>query len=186
MNQLMDRVQQAAILTKLVASLRSQGSWCGETHIQKAVFFLQELTRVPFGFHFVLYEYGPFSFELRDELAAMRADYLLDLEVFESYGPKYHATRRAIRLQDKFPKTLAHFGPRIRFVAENVGSSYVDRLERLSTAYYLKIKEKRESSFEERAKRLVEIKSHIPLDLAIKSVVEAENLCDDWCQSRGS
>ena len=111
MNQLMDRVQQAAILTKLVASLRSQGSWYGETHIQKAVFFLQELTKVPFEFRFVLYEVGPVSFKLRDELAAMRTDYLLELEVFESYGPKYHPTRRAIRLQGKFPKTLAHFGP---------------------------------------------------------------------------
>lgn len=180
----MDRVQQAAVLTKLIASLRCYGSWCGETHIQKAVFFLQELTEVPFEFRFVLYEYGPFSFELCDELAAMRADYLLDLEVFESYGPKYLATRRAFRLQERFPKTLAHFGRRIDFVAQQIGSSYVGRLERLSTAFYLRMRDHKDISHRELAEQLVNIKNHVPFDLALEAAIESEKLFNRWLQYR--
>ena len=59
----MDRLRRAAILTQLVGNLRREGSWCGETHVQKATFFLQELMEVPLGFNFVLNKHGPFSFD---------------------------------------------------------------------------------------------------------------------------
>ena len=41
----MNRIQRAAILTGLVNALRERGSWCGETHIQKAVFFSKNLQK---------------------------------------------------------------------------------------------------------------------------------------------
>jgi hypothetical protein len=70
----MKRQKRDAILLELIDKLERRGSWCGETHIQKATFFLQEMLRVPMDFGFILYKHGPFSFELRDELTAMRAD----------------------------------------------------------------------------------------------------------------
>jgi uncharacterized protein YwgA len=62
----MKEAQNRAILVTLIKSLRSKGSWCGETHIQKAAFFLQQLTGVPIDFDFILYKHGPFSFDLRE------------------------------------------------------------------------------------------------------------------------
>jgi hypothetical protein len=59
----------------------------GETHMQKATFFLQELIKVPLGFEFLLYKHGPFSFDLRDELTFMRAQGFLRLEPQYPYGP---------------------------------------------------------------------------------------------------
>jgi len=56
----MDRLQKAALITRLLQNLRSKHSWCGETHIQKAAFFAQELMEVPLGFEFILYKHGPF------------------------------------------------------------------------------------------------------------------------------
>ena len=73
----MQRLARASLLTRLIAGLREAGSWCGETHIQKAMFFLQELMHVPFEFKFILYRYGPFSFDLRYELTAISADGML-------------------------------------------------------------------------------------------------------------
>jgi len=70
----MDRLRRAALLTQLIERLRRRGSWCGETHVQKATLFLQDLTRIPMGFDFILYKHGPFSFDLRDELTSLRAD----------------------------------------------------------------------------------------------------------------
>ena len=47
----MKRSQKLALLTLLNREMLSRGSWCGETHIQKATFFLQELLGVDAGFN---------------------------------------------------------------------------------------------------------------------------------------
>ena len=60
----MDRLRRAALLTRLIQRLRDRGSWCGETHLQKASLLLQDLTGVPLGFDYILYKHGPFSFDL--------------------------------------------------------------------------------------------------------------------------
>ncbi len=106
----MDRLRNAALLTRLIEGLCSNGDWYGETHVQKTTFFVQELMGVPLGFRFILYKHGPFSFGLRDELTALRADGMLELEprtygaqqtvgtrsIFESKeGPPNHSSRWA-------------------------------------------------------------------------------------------
>ena len=176
----MNRIQKAAILTRLVSALRERGSWCGETHIQKAVFFLQELTNVPFGFRFVLYEYGPFSFDLRGELTGLQADYFLDLEVFEAYGPKFFATRRGDKLQARFPNTLRRFGPQIDFVASKLGNAHVGKLERLSTAFFITINNPQLESVEGRAEELRRIKSHVSEELAVDAVNLSDIISKEW------
>src|ERR1035441_4963526 len=75
--RIMKHGQRMAVLTLLDREMLAKGSWCGETHIQKATYFLQELLGVDLGFEFVLYRHGPFSFELRDELSSMQADDIL-------------------------------------------------------------------------------------------------------------
>lgn len=92
----MNRLKKDALLCELADQLRHSGSWCGETHVQKATYFLQELRRVPLEFEFVLYRHGPFSFDLRDELTAMRADGFLDLSERGPYGPSLVPTRMSM------------------------------------------------------------------------------------------
>ena len=41
----MDRIERAAVISCLADKLWCQESWCGETHIQKAVYVLHELKR---------------------------------------------------------------------------------------------------------------------------------------------
>ena len=90
----MDRMRTAALLTRLMEELRNKESWCGETHVQKVAFFAQELTGIPMNFEFILYKHGPFSFDLRDELTALRADGLLKLETQWPYGPRISPTQQ--------------------------------------------------------------------------------------------
>ena len=47
----MNRLERATILVTLIEKLSMEGSWCGETHVQKATYFLQELMGVPLGFN---------------------------------------------------------------------------------------------------------------------------------------
>ena len=44
---------------------------------------------MPAGYEFVLYLHGPFSFDLRKELANLSAGLVLDLESHERYGPSF-------------------------------------------------------------------------------------------------
>ena len=173
----MGRMKNAALITKLVERLRDQESWCGETHVQKAVYFLQHLMDVPLGFSFILYKHGPFSFELRDELTALRADNLLTLEHDPRYSPRIAATRQSKYIQDRFPKTLARYDSRISFVARRLGPKGVVQLERLGTALYVKLEAEKPAV--QRVRRIMTLKPHIAEHEASRAVREVDEILSD-------
>ncbi len=156
----MDRMQRAGLLTRLIEELREKGSWCGETHVQKATFFAQELAEIPLGFNFILYKHGPFSFDLRDELTALRADGLLELETQESYGPRISPTPQSEYIKSLYPMTLEKYGPAVEFVTNQLSDKGVIELERLATAFYVSLPAE-ETSVDERSTRLTALKPHI-------------------------
>ena len=172
----MNRSRVIGVITHLAEMLRSKGSWCGETHLQKAVYFLQELLGVPTGFEFILYKHGPFSFDLRDELMAMRAEGFLALRVREEpYGPSLIPTKRSARLRDRYPKTLHQFRKQIHFVAEQLGGKGASELERLATALYVTLKHPNEST-QNRADALKQVKVHLSPAQAKSAVRSVEEL----------
>lgn len=130
----MNRLERAAVVTDLVGKMEAGGSWCGETHIQKAVYFLQRLLKMSLGYEFILYRYGPFSFDLRQDLAEMRADDLLGLAYRSSYGPSHYPTEYGNAIRARFTK--AENEAAIAFVVANLSSKGVLDLEALATALY--------------------------------------------------
>src|SRR5919204_6560345 len=117
----MKRLQRAALLTELVEQMRAHDSWCGETHLQKATFFLQELLGVDLDYDFVLYKHGPFSFDLRDELGNFVSDKLIRYQPqVPPYGPRIAVTEEGAAVQEIYPKTVARHSDQIAFVAEKL------------------------------------------------------------------
>ncbi len=172
----MDRMRNGVVLTKLMEELRAQGSWCGETHVQKAMFFVQELMNVPTQFEFILYKHGPFSFDLRDELTALRADRLMEIEP-QSYGAKLVPTERSQYVRKYYGKTAARYASAISFVAERLGKRGVTELERLGTAFYVSRRSKDSgASVNDRANRIIELKPHISAVQALQAVEEVDRL----------
>ena len=169
----MKEEQNRAVLMTLIKSLRGKGSWCGETHIQKAAFFLKKLTHVPIDFDFILYKHGPYSFDLHDELSIMRAFELLDLEVSYPYGPRFADTDMGNNLLKRFPKMPAQYQKQIAFIADQLGDKGVTELERLATAYYVTL-DNPDSDQEARAKAIVDLKPHIKLDAARQAVCDVD------------
>jgi len=173
----MNRLQQAAFLTELADHLLSNGSWCGETHVQKATYFLQTLLDVPLGFDFILYKHGPYSFELSDELTALRADYLLELRVkFPSYGPSLVPTETSAGLRQRHPITVGKYARDIEFVARAFGEKGGTQLERPSTGLFGSHQLGLTASAEDRARRLNELKPHVTLEQAREAVGEVDRL----------
>lgn len=176
----MKRLQRAAVLVSLIEAMQENESWCGGTHIQKACYFLQELLDVPFGFRFTLYRYGPFSFDLNDELSALRADEFLDLYVRDpQYGPCYRPGELSEKLEKNYPKTIRRHGDKVTFVAETVGSKGVSELERLATALYVRMNDDDELSVEDAAKVVRRYKPHIPMPFALSAVEEVDDICTE-------
>lgn len=168
---MMKRLQREAVLLSLIKEMKAKGSWCGETHIQKATYFLQELLRVPTGFEFMLYKHGPFSFDLSDEITAMRADALLQYQPRIPYGPSLFPTEESREFLEQFPKTLSSYAKEIQFIAEKIGKLGVADLERLATALYVTLNP--DGMEKSREFRITELKPHIKVDeasLAVKSV----------------
>jgi uncharacterized protein YwgA len=161
----MNGLQRASILLSLVENLRERGSWCGETHIQKSTYFLQELLEVPLEFEFILYKHGPFSFDLSDEITAMRADALLRLQPQpHPYGPSLIPDEGTESIKKRFAKTQKKYARKVEFVADKLRNSGVANLERYATALYVIQESNRTSDAESRASRIHDLKPHISIE----------------------
>ena len=155
-----------------------RGSWCGETHIQKATLFLQDMMGVDSGFEFILYRHGPFSFDLRYELSSMQADSLLELTVRrEGYGPTYVPTRFSETYLERFPKTTSRYMRQVEFVADELSEKGVAELEKLATAFFILDREGI-IPIGKRAQRLVDLKPHISLSDARSACEQVDLLIE--------
>ena len=163
------------MVSALVKKMRDKDSWAGETHIQKCVLFLQKMTKIPLGYEFVLYKHGPYSFDLRSELAEMRARLYLDVEPRSGYGPSFtlgHWGKKAA-------ETPLRYGDAVEFVCNEISTKDVRWLERISTAFFIQSEpDNSELNSVEVAKRVIELKPHISFGEARVAVSEVAGLRD--------
>jgi uncharacterized protein YwgA len=169
----MERLQKASILLTLNEELRKAGSWAGETHMQKATYFLQIVMNVPLDFDFIMYKHGPFSFDLRDELTSMRAQGFFHLEPQYPYGPVLLTGDKGGLLKSAYRQTTEKYLTKIRFVAQKIGSKTVAELERTATALYVTFNE---PANRDRVRRLTTLKPHIELQDAEAAVSEVDEI----------
>jgi uncharacterized protein YwgA len=162
----MKRIQKAVLLTELLHELRNRGSWAGETHLQKATYFLINLFQAPLGYEFVLYKHGPFSFELRDAITDFRADGLMVWQPMPApYGPRLKPTALAREYADRFPNTIQKYRKKMEFIAGELGGKKVTELERLATALHVSLDDNGLEE-EEIAVKISELKPHVSLENA--------------------
>lgn len=171
----MNQLERDGILAVLVDKLQSQGSWCGETHVQKGAYFLQELFDVPLGFDFVMYKHGPFSFDLHDDLTSMLADDLLrQVPRPAPYGPSLVTSTDGEELATLLGADVDAYRDAITAVAGIVGPRGVTSLEEMSTALWV-LRESPSATDDELAERMNSIKPHISVSqakLVVNSVRE--------------
>ena len=172
----MDRMKRSALLTRLIARLRESNNWCRETDIQKVVYFAQSLGQIPTEYEFILYKHGPFSFDLRDELTALRADGLLRLEPQRPYGVRIIPTKQSEYVQKLYPKTLRNYEDKIEFVIGELGRKGGVELDRLGTALYVKMNPGSRVSVVERTERVKELAPHILPEDAHNAVQEVDRI----------
>jgi hypothetical protein len=173
----MDNLRRAVILTELMDRLRANGSWCGHTHMQMAVYFLQEILGVPTAFEYILHMHSPYSYELMDELTRLRADFLMEFNHRSpGFGPGLVPTQTSVELRSRFPVTLGKYAGEIDFIARAFGAKEVLELDTLATALYVTRQNGPSGSVEDRARRLAELKPHVSFLQAVDVVRECDRI----------
>lgn len=163
-----------AIVGLIIQELKSQGSWCGETHIQKTAFVARDVWGVPLSTPFVLYKHGPYSFDLNSVLASMRADRVLALIPQQNYGPSFALESAFGAVAEKFKTEIDKMKTKVERVAGFFGRKNVADLERVATAIFITLKGPNASS-EVRATELNKLKPHIAIADALDAIAEADN-----------
>lgn len=123
------------LIVELVRRLNATGSWSGATHIQKCVFFLRHMFDVDVGYDFVIYYYGPFSFDLDKDLVLLRFRGWLTVDREPGYGVHYRPGPKAPQPTDEMIEAVS---PSIDRVAELFGKKGVKELELMATTYYVR------------------------------------------------
>lgn len=174
----MEEDRRRVVLLSLLEVMQEQGSWCGETRIQKYAYFLQHALDVPLGLVFVLYKHAPFSFDLSAALGELRAYLLIDIEPQYPYGASLKVSDSGRRFKARFPKTTARYAKEIHFVAAKLSQCGVAQLERLGTALYVTRSEPNLPP-DDRPRRINELKPHVSLEQARQAVEEVDRLLAD-------
>lgn len=170
-------LERKAFLVKVVEYLQELESWCGETHIQKNVFFSQRLKKIPLNYDFTLYNHGPFSFELRDELNSMVADKFFIVEARNPYGASYKKGPLANKLEECFFEKIQNHFNSSKEILKRFGKENVKELEKLSTALFFLEKNGNENH-NCIAKKITELKNHISEDEIKVSIKKMNRLME--------
>ena len=165
-----------AVILSLIKALKEKGSWCGETHIQKATYFLQELMNVPLELNFILYKHGPYSFDLSDELSSMRSDMILKSISKEPYGSSLDLGITSSQILENYPNTIKQYEKEVQYIAEKLGECNVSELERLATTLYVKKNKVHDNStVENRVEILTKLKTHVSEEQAKQAIETVDN-----------
>ncbi len=115
--------------------LNQHGSWTGRIHIHKLLFVTKVLGLAEPPFAFVLHDYGPYSFELDEEIINLEMAGRLDHSYpTPGYGPRYEPTPqgRAVASNLSAPAATA-----VGEVAAQLGDGSSQKLELLATCLWV-------------------------------------------------
>jgi uncharacterized protein YwgA len=134
------KVRGDAWIAAAAEALNRHGSWTGRIHIHKLLFVAKALDLAKPPFEFVLYDYGPYSFELDDQ--AIESEMMGEITRSyprAGYGPRYAPTLRgreasaALRQRDR---------DAIGRVASQFGSRNSQELELIATCLWMERRER--------------------------------------------
>ena len=127
----MNQSTRSTIVWLLVQRLKDSG----KTKIVKLLFLLQETFGVPLGYRFRLHHYGPYAFEVDDDLTSLELEGKLSVTP-DAQGYGYHV----ISLRDPSPQSVVEadlYLAQLDGVLGRFGGESVNSLEILTTVVFL-------------------------------------------------
>ncbi len=128
-------VDRAPWVVAAARALKKNGSWTGRVHLHKHLFVTQvlRLANPPFGF--LLYDYGPYSFDLDREIIELELTGRLGRWYPQpGFGPQYEPTAQGLALEASLDSASRDAIDR---TAQALGARKAQELELIATCLWV-------------------------------------------------
>jgi uncharacterized protein YwgA len=149
-------------------------------HIQKVVYVAQELGIVPPAYEFVLYQRGPYSFDLDAGIRELRSIGAVDIRPAPPYGPTYETTEMGEQIANASP-VGGQASQRLNELAAKLGIKQAKDLELLATTLY--VVDQGYTATDEIIGRVGDLKPQFERERIELAMVEIEELKSSFSQT---
>lgn len=125
------------LIAELVEKLADKSPQFGKTALMKFIFILQEIYKVPCGYEFSLYTYGPYCSDVLDDLEYIDALDGVEIIGLEKRGYVIRSGKESGYFRKKADGFLCHNKEKIDKAVEMFGSMTARELELRSTIIYI-------------------------------------------------
>jgi len=156
--QFTEKWDQYGLMAELALKLEGVSPQFGKTVLQKLVYILQAVYRVPCGYDYILYNYGPYSEELADDLSFFASMDGVRVEWGQGPGYKIKKAVKTAHFRERGKGFLTQYASQIEDVIKEFGDMNAKELELRSTIIYVSKEEPLEKK--DLLNRVKEIKPH--------------------------
>ena len=138
----------------LLDALKGKNGWAGMVHLQKGCYIAQRMLSIPLDYKFIQYIYGPYAFDLEEEIRITNRRLILSKGLPPvGYGCAYDFYED-IEKYVEANKDNYKFKDEINFIADWFLDKKIGRLEKLAAAYMIN-EIYPDAGLEERIKKLI-------------------------------
>lgn len=158
---------------------RSPQGALGRTAIVKLLYLLQEVRRVPLGYDFRLYTYGPFDSDVLNDLETAQSFQVLHVRTVlypSGYGYEVKAGTKAETVKTRVAPWLASHESDLAWAADNFAARSASELEIIATIVYVArefAKQAKPYVLVDLARRVREVKPRFPEQYILDRCEEA-------------
>ena len=156
--QFTEKWDQYGLMAELALKLEDVSPQFGKTVLQKLVFILQEVYRVPCGYDYILYNYGPYSEGLADDLSFFASMDGVKIDFSRRLGYEIKKAGKTAHFRERGKGFLTQYASQIEEVIKEFGSMNAKELELRSTIIYVSKEEPLDKK--DLLNRVKEIKPH--------------------------
>ncbi len=150
----MEEKDRVNFICFLLGALKDKNGWAGMIHLQKGCYIAQEMLGVPLDYKFIQCVYGPYAFDLRDEVRMLNDKFILS-KSFPPVGYEYaYDFYEDVEKWVEANRDNYKFKDEINFIAGWFLDKKIGRLEKLAAAYMINEKYP-DAEREERMKKLI-------------------------------
>lgn len=164
--QFAERWNQYGVIADLALKLKDVSPQFGKTVLQKLVYILQEIYNVPCEYDYILYNYGPYSGDLSEDLSFFASMGGVKVEWSQSMGYKILPADKTEHFRQRAKGFLDQYEDKVNAVVSNFGGMTARDLELRSTIIYVYKESLRNSTTDKNdiISRVRDIKPHFSLD----------------------
>lgn len=162
------------LLASVVQMLNEAESWTGRMHIHKLLYFAQQLLGLDSEYEFVLYQRGPYSFDLDADIRSLRSIGAVEIAPMPPYGPSYRATPLGEVLGKRAPVT-EEMVAKLQALAKELGPRQARDLELLATTLYV-LNNERPKSGKATVERVLSLKPQFSEDDAESAIQQVKQI----------